>query len=113
MNLTGRYFEFWEFRVSHTQLLIRSPRTKDQPRNIDVIFSGVAYVNLPTKLGPIEIASATADDLSRARSDFRDDVVAGDVHVFVSGNKRWVIVAAAMRTNENDLDLFESSLESF
>ncbi len=113
MNLSGRTFRVWEFRVSHDQLLLRSARTERHPKNVDIIFAGVDFVNLPTKLGEIEISNPTADDLRRVHVAFREDVAERDVHVIVSHGKRFVIVAAGMKVIENDLDFFESSLESF
>jgi hypothetical protein len=47
MTLTGRYFQVWEFRVSHQQLLLRSPHDEQHPLCIDVIFAGVDYFALP------------------------------------------------------------------
>ncbi len=113
MNLSGCYFEVWEFRVSHEQLLLRSPRTKGQPRNIDVIFGGVDYMELPSKLGEIQIAVPTDADLARVRGAYKADVRPDWVRVLVSKDRRYVVVAAGMKIFENDLDLFESSLESF
>lgn len=113
MNLTGRYFEVWEFRVSHEQLLLRSPRTKEQPRNIDVIFGGVDYMELPSKLGEIEIVEPTEADLTRVRTAYKAEVRPDWVRVLVSRGRRYLVVAAGMKVEDNDLDLFESSLESF
>jgi hypothetical protein len=113
MNLTGRRFEVWEFRVSHEQLLLRSPPTGEQPRNIDLIFGGVDYVELPSKLGEIQVSEVTETDLARVRAAHKPDVRPDYVRVLVSKGRRYLVVAADMRVEENDLDLFESSLESF
>ncbi|RKG79539.1 hypothetical protein D7W82_30735 [Corallococcus sp. CA049B] len=113
MNLSERVFRVWEFRVSHDQLLIRSARTAQHPQNLDVIFAGVDYLELPTKLGEIEITSPMVDDLRKVQAAFREGVTERDVHVIVSGGRRFVVVAAKMTVVKNDLDIFESSLESF
>ncbi|QAT82113.1 hypothetical protein EJ065_0506 [Corallococcus coralloides] len=113
MSFSERTFRFWDFRASHDQLLLRSPRTAQHPQNLDVIFVGVDYLELPTKLGEIEITSPMVEDLRRVQAAFREDVTERDVHVIVSGGRRFVIVAAGMKIIKNDLDLFESSLESF
>ncbi|WP_158616638.1 hypothetical protein [Corallococcus sp. CA054B] len=52
------------------------------------------------------------DDLRRVHAAFREGVAERDVHVIVSGGRRFVVVAAGMKIIKNDLDLFESSLES-
>lgn len=113
MNLTGRTFRVWEFRVSHDQLLLRSPRTAQHSQNLDIIFAGVDYLDLPTKLGEIELTHPAADDLRRVHAAYREDVAERDVHVIVSGGRRFVVVAAGMKIIESDMDIFESSLESF
>lgn len=113
MDFSGRTFRVWEFRSSHDQLLLRSPRTAQHPQNVDVIFAGVDYFDLPTKLGEIEITIPTADDLHRVHVSFRENVASRDVHVLISGGRRFVVIAAGMKVIKNDLDLFESSLESF
>lgn len=113
MNLSGRSFRVWEFRVSHDQLLLRSARSQQHAQNLDVIFAGVDYLELPTKLGEIEITRPTAEDLRRLHAAFREDVAERDVHVIVSGGRRFIVVAAGMKVTLNDLDIFESSLESF
>jgi len=50
-----RSFRLWEFNVNHNQLLLRSPKKKSQPKNVDIAFVGVGYVELPTKLDGITI----------------------------------------------------------
>lgn len=36
-----------------------------------------------------------------------------EIHVLSSGEKRYLVVAAAKKMWDNDLDIFESSLEHF
>ncbi|RKG67553.1 hypothetical protein D7V80_15750 [Corallococcus sp. CA054B] len=71
------------------------------------------YLELPTKLGEIEITSPMGEDLRRVQAAFREGVTERDVHVIISGGRRFVVVAAEMTVITNDLDIFESSLESF
>jgi hypothetical protein len=57
-------FKFWEFRISHGKLLIRSPKYLSQTVNVDIMFTGVLYVDLPSYLGNIDIDSPTEAETS-------------------------------------------------
>lgn len=113
MQHTARDFRMWDFRVSHDQLLLRSPKTADNPRNLDVAFVGVEFVGLPTMLERLAIDDAQEADFRRADAALGVAVPRHRVFVIESGARRYIVVAAAMKVFENDLDLFESSLESF
>jgi hypothetical protein len=47
-----RKFQFWQYRVSHGEVLVRSPKDAAHPRNVDLMFVGVEYVDLPRSPGP-------------------------------------------------------------
>ena len=108
-----RNFRLWDFRVSHDQLLLRSPKTAENPKNLDVAFVGVEYVELPTKLKELTVGEAGDNDFRRADQAVGSPVPRGQVFVIESGGRRYVVVAAAVKVFENDLDIFESSLERF
>jgi hypothetical protein len=44
MLKSDRYFQLWEYQVSHGMLLLRSPRSPEHQTNLDVLFHGVEYV---------------------------------------------------------------------
>ena len=105
-----RRFQIWEYRVSHQQLLIRSPKSQDHARNLDLIFVGVDYLALPKFMDGISIVPPDEGEMKFA-SAFASHV--SQVIVLETGGKRHLVIAAKFRVFENDLDLFESSLESF
>lgn len=113
MDFSSRKFRLWEFRVSHDQLLIRSVRSQQHPRNVDIIFEGVDYIELPTKPGDIAIDKPTREDVLHVHTSFRDDIDEKDIYVIVAQGRRFFVVAAGMRTIENELEFYESSLEQF
>jgi hypothetical protein len=113
MQELGRRFRVWDFRVSHDQLLLRSPKTSDEPRNFDLIFVGVEYVGMPTKLPELRIVDTTEDDVRAAERLLAREVPKEWVFVLESQGRRGLIVAAAMKAFENDLGFLESSLEKF
>jgi hypothetical protein len=57
-------FQRWEFQVSHGQLLIRSPKDANRSTNIDLIFSGVEYMDLPRHLGQLKVQHPDETDIS-------------------------------------------------
>ena len=67
---SDRDFRLWEYRVSHDQLLLRSPQGETHWRNLDLIFVGVEYLDLPTLLRGVELRQATADHFESSL-DFR------------------------------------------
>lgn len=109
---TDRKLRMWEYRVSHDQLLLRSPKD-GASRNLDIVFVGVQYVALPARLDGVEIGRGTEDDVLRAEQACGKPVAADRVFSVHTGGGQYMIVAASVRMFENDLDMFESSLESF
>ena len=106
-------FQIWEYRAGHQQLLIRSPKDEQHERNVDIVFAGVEYVDIPAILMGIDLAPPTTEDLRRVERRHRPNVDPSTVCVLVSGSKRHLIVAAGWKLSQNDLGPFESSLESF
>ncbi len=113
MLTVKRSFRLWDFRVSHGQLLLRSPKSKDLATNSDIAFVGVEYLELPTLLNDPTLDEAGDQDIGRAEVALGRAVPRDRVFVLKSGERRYVVVAAAMKSFENELDLFESSLERF
>lgn len=44
-----RPFKIWVYSVSRSQLLLRSVKSDDFPTRIDILFGGVASINIPTE----------------------------------------------------------------
>ena len=59
---SDRSFRLWEYRVSHDQLLVRSPKSETNSTNFDLIFVGVKYIELPALFSGLSIVSGTAAD---------------------------------------------------
>ncbi|GIE77455.1 hypothetical protein Aph02nite_34050 [Actinoplanes philippinensis] len=49
-----REFEVWDFSVSYSRLLLRSLRDTS-PTRVDVLFSNVRFMHLPTQLEQLRI----------------------------------------------------------
>lgn len=110
MFASKRLFRLWEFRVSHSELLLRSPKGRGGDRNLDVKFEGVDYLEMPTKLNELEVSNGSAEDVLHAEKRLGRPVPPAQVFCIGSRGERFLIVAGYYRTQENDLDLFVSSL---
>jgi hypothetical protein len=58
-----REFKLWDYKVSHKQLLLRSPRTPTIATNIDIVFWDVSYIAISTILNGLTLAKASLDDV--------------------------------------------------
>ncbi len=113
MRHFDREFRLWDFRVSHDQLLLRSAKTDTFPTNIDIAFVGVEYIELPTRIESPTICPPAEADVERAQLALGRNIPSDQIFVVEAGNSRYLVVAAAMKASENDLDFMESSLERF
>jgi hypothetical protein len=106
---TGHGFKVWEYRVSHKQLLLRRPKATDSSKNLDVMFSNVQYMDLPSTLPDLEIEEPNKDDIAFAESRAGKKALKNDkVFVLKSDNRRHVIVAGDVAVRESSMGLFES-----
>lgn len=101
-------FQTWEFKVSHGQLLIRSPKDANHSTNIDLMFSGVEYMDLPRHLGQLEVQQPDETDVSFIGERLAKQGSSDSIFVLTSDNRRYRVVAAALTVSENELDIFES-----
>ena len=111
--VSTRQFRLWDYSVSHNQMLLRSPRSPEVPTNIDVVFWGVQYLEMPTMLDGIEMGEATSDESEAMERFAGKNFKTSDVHWIVSRHERFLVVASGFKVLENDLDIFDSSLEYF
>ncbi len=110
--LAGRSFQFWEYHVSHGQLLVRSPKTQTQLTNVDVMYFGVQYVALPRHLSELVLAEASEEDIKRAEDELGKRVEDPDkVFIVVCNDRRHAIMAAGMKVMENISEIFDSPFQ--
>jgi hypothetical protein len=111
--LNDREFEFWEYKVSHGQLLIRSPKASPHNTNIDLIFGGVKYISLPRFLGRLSIYEGLPHDVRQVEELWAGEISTARIFVLISEKHRYYIIAYSLCVQENELGMFESSLISF
>jgi hypothetical protein len=109
---SNRTFQLWEYKVSHGSLLIRSPRNLISDSNVDIIFVGVEYAEVPRFLVGLNIVEASPDEVRLLEIKLGRQVLPLSVRVLSSGGQRFLIVAANLTLDENKKDIFESPFES-
>src|SRR5262245_45789885 len=112
-TVISRRFRLWDYNVSHDQLLLRSPKDERNLKNVDIIFWKVEYVELTSRLIDVQPVFPTDEEVSRLSYRLRKMINKNDIHVLESHEGRSVVVAAGYKVVENELDIFESSLEFF
>ena len=106
-EFNDRKFQFWHYRVSHGELLVRSPKGINESKNIDVIFQGVEYVELPRFLPKMVVGKSNNTDLHYISSKLDKSIDLSKVFVLLSEQKRFYVVASIMKIDENEFDMFE------
>ncbi|HEX3658754.1 MAG TPA: hypothetical protein VHV55_23380 [Pirellulales bacterium] len=111
--VSERRFRIWDYNVSHNQMLLRSPKSPEVAKNIDIVFWGVEYIGIPTTLDAVELTRVENDD--KAIGDFLPAKAheAANVYRLASGQKQYFVAASGFKVLENELDIFDSSLEYF
>src|SRR5580692_7381655 len=110
---SDRYFAFFDYQVSHGQLLLRSSKSAECENNIDIIFFGVKYTQLFVFLWGLSIENI--DELksnifnSRLLAEhFNSDT--GRVFLLKSKEEDFYIAASYFKVYENQLEFIETSL---
>ena len=104
-------FRLWEYSVSHSTLLIRHHET-DTSRTVDIIFSGVTYVEIPALFYGLEIGDPTAkeeESLLRRCQKVKEPLPTDKPYLIRTGNVRYFLVASSCRVYESQRG-WESSL---
>ncbi len=108
---SNRPFQLWAYSVSHGQLLIRSARSREDPKNIDVAFFGVTRSDIPSGFFGLSIDEASTQETEIVFRPMGD--VSQDDHLYRlrTGDKSFFVAAAAILVSENSLDYRETDLD--
>ncbi len=108
---SDRYFTFFDYLVSHGQLLLRSDKIKGFDVNIDIIFFGTTYIQLGTMLNGIKIRLAEKNEAISYQSVSKYlSYEENNLFEIESGNERYFIAAAFVKVFENNFEFNETSL---
>ena len=102
-------FQVWAYTVSHSQLLLRSPKSSHRSSQIDVLFKNVASIKAPTRFDGLSLfespypSDPQGSELgSRNGTDLR-------IYMLHGTNYEGQVVAGTVVWNEGDYEYNEPS----
>ena len=106
-----KYFTFFDYFMSHGQLLIRSSKREGQNVNIDIIFFDTTFVQLFTMLHGLTI-SIVNKNLNMNYNSVNKYLKFNNSNLFElkSGDEKYYIAASFVKVFENELENNETSL---
>lgn len=110
-KLYNRRFQFWKYRVSHGELLIRSPKSYENDTNIDFMFFSVEYVELPRFFEKVTLVEPTDEDFEYIKSRMTRPMRNNKIFVLMTENKKYYVVGIHLKVSENNLEFFELPFE--
>jgi hypothetical protein len=116
---SDRLFQLWEYRVSHGELMIRSPKSPagtdgpERDTNVDIAFVGVKYLAVPCLLSGIRLKPPTDEEVNELKAIIGKSVTADNVWILSSSGKRFSVVGSRIWISENEMDIFESPFQKF
>lgn len=106
-SFEGREFKFWHYNISHGEVLIRSVKSNNNVKNVDIMFFDATYVELPRNLSNLKIQEAKDDDILYINEKVNRPVKHENITILLSNGKRYFVVASIVKIEENELDMFE------
>ncbi|BDU22952.1 hypothetical protein [Dyella sp. GSA-30] len=102
---SSRDFQLWSYTVSHGMLLIRSPGGAGEG-TIDLVFHGLKYISVPRYLIGLSVDEG---EWNESQFNFiKSSKISEKDLVFTlsSDGSSYYIVAAGVKMNEHDRDIF-------
>lgn len=108
----GRKFQLWEYHVSHGLLLIRAPRDDRFRTNVDIMFFDVTYMAVPRFFrGELGICDPRPEDVENVKKILDRNVPSSSVYILTASERRFVVVAAILKIEENELEIMDSPFD--
>jgi len=112
--LKNREFQIWQYSVSHSSLLIRSPYNKSMNINcnVDIYFSDVRYMAIPKFLGEILMVEPNESEKKYLEKIMNENLKLEDITVLESINNgfRYHIIAMEPIVELNNMELFQTKV---
>ena len=98
------FFQTWVWTCSHSSLLIRAVKA-EQGQNIDLMFSGVFYMQIPNSFHGLELDTVTLKEISYLQAQCQEeDADRTAFHVLCSKERRYYVGASHLRIERNRLE---------
>jgi hypothetical protein len=103
----GRHFKLWDYSVSHSNLLIRSPEAPGIADNVDIICAAVDYVAVHTLLGEIEVREAPPEVIQEVEKKMGKPLAKDSrVWVFEGASGQSVVACAQLQIKKHSQSMF-------
>lgn len=111
---SDRYFTLFDIVVSHGQLLLRSQKTNEITKNIDVIFFDTRYIQTFSRLSGLRIKKLENGFGITDYNTVKKYLDSENNYLFEieSNDERYYIAASFVKVFENQLEFSESSLNT-
>lgn len=106
-DFSDRNFKLWFYQISHSEAIIRSPKTdfdKKYDSNIDIYLGDIDYIEIPWVFYGLKIEQATEEDALYLCKRLGKDIAYNRIVVLVTEGQRYYIVAGILEIMENTLD---------
>ncbi|WP_440135274.1 hypothetical protein [Chitinophaga sancti] len=110
---SDKHFTMHDFHISHSQLLIRAAEdTGNGFRNVDIIFMGVHYVQLPPSFAGLTIQESSFEESNILYPSVKKFLSYPSSHLFevITEDTSYYVAAGICMVYENELSLNESSV---
>lgn len=104
---SDRFFEFWNYTVSHGQLLLRANKTNALPTRVEILFKGVLVMSLTARLRGIAIDVVQDSEVLHSLGSF--DIEGRSIYRVTTADFAGYVAAASFFVHEDDLDFDEPS----
>lgn len=109
IKCNNRRFRIWKYSVSHSTLLVRSPKNEEFKTNIDITFHGVRLINLPHIFYGTCISSISqTDDMDLIEEIENMGYNINEVLVFRGEKQKFYVIASIIEVEENENDIFDT-----
>lgn len=113
MKFKNRIFSLIDFSPSHNQFLFRAMKDENHEKNIDILFEGVSYIQLPLVLKIFNLIIGSNEEkrikLKEITFDNKSEAL-DNLYIIESHSKRYFIIAEKASYLENDFEGTESSM---
>lgn len=109
-ELKERYFKLWNYTISHGVLILRSPQIfpdmdnfcKSNAYNLDIEFTDVKYLDIPSNLFDIKIDIIKEMDNIPQKILLLNNMYNSKIFKIVSGNENYYILAHSFIVGKNN-----------
>jgi hypothetical protein len=106
---SNRIFQVWDASSSFSRIMLRSPKnvTDNYHMNIDIVFWGVKYINIPWVIRGFSLVNTEDNDSMVIEKYMGYTIDKDNIYTIISQNMRYYVVATKYIITENDIDIFE------